>query len=173
MDGLPHPCEFPVVQHLRVIPVRAAQVKIPVGAQGVYLVFKVIVGIVSGVEENLEIVVVINHGVVFRKRSPYVRLLQQGGEIHALVVVGHLRPCPEMRGGAFLALDIREVAGPRHRVPFLGGQFPVDGDRGGGFITDIRGRIERGLRRVSNLRPVRRVVARASEQQECRQGHCR
>ena len=111
--------------------------------------------VVRRIQEDLEVVVMEDHGVVFRDGRPYVRLLHKDGEVHSVIIVCHLGPGREVRGRAFVSLDIHEVAGPRYCVPFPGRKLSVDLDRSGGLVANIRRRIERWLRHIRDVRFLR------------------
>ena len=156
---------FPVVDDARAVAVRLAQVEVPVRPVRVDFIFQVIVRRAHGVDKDLEVVLFEDDAIVLRLVSPHVRLLHEGGEIHAVLVVGHLGAGLEMGGGTFVAFDVHKVRRPGDSVPFR--QFTVHFDFARRLIADVGGRVERRHGRKVDTRFVCRLRLGRAGRQHC------
>src|ERR1035441_4004681 len=90
MHGRAQAGNLPTVVGAAAFPIGLRQEEIPTGIEGVDLKFEVVAAVARRVEEDLEIVVVKDHGIVLREGGPDVRLVQFRAHVEALVVPQHL-----------------------------------------------------------------------------------
>src|SRR5471030_1319780 len=109
--------DVPTVVGLAALAVRLGQEEVPPGIEGVDLEFEVVAAVARRVQEDFEIVIVENNGIVLGEGGPDVRLFEFGGHIEELFVPQHFDARVNAGTGFPGALDIDEPAGPRGLAP--------------------------------------------------------
>ena len=146
--------DLPAVLGLASVFVRLRKEEIPAGVERVDFKLVVIVRIAVRIDEDLEVRIDKNDGIVLRQGGPDVRFLQLGRDVEIFIVPEHLRPGAKRRPGG--PLDVHEILGPRRGRPGVVVQFPVDGDRGRRPRANIAARHD-GLHFLAPLGPGIRV----------------
>ena len=123
--------------------VRLAEEEIPTGVERVDLEFEIVERVAGGIEEDLEVVVAEDDGIVLGERRPDVRLFEFGGDVEVAVVPEHLGAGAKAGRGVAGALNVDEVVGPGGVLPGRVVQVAVDADGAGGAVAGV---VERRLR---------------------------
>lgn len=137
--------DFPGVVGFGAVHVGLGEEEVPAGVEGVEFEFVVGVGVAVGIEEDFEIGVVENHGVVLRERGPEMRIGEFGGDVEVGVVPEDFGAGAEVGLGFGVGLDVDEVGGPRSGGPGGIVELAVDGEGlgGAGVAGDVGGWDER------------------------------
>ena len=90
-----------------------------------------------GIDEDLEVIVMKNDGIMLGKRRPDVRLFYLRPDIEIIVIPEHLDTRSEAGEGLAIALNIDEVLGPGSVLPGRVVELTIDGDRTAGPVTEI------------------------------------
>jgi len=103
---------FPRVISRAAISVGLGEIEVPGGVEGVDLELEVAGGIAVGIDEDLEIVVVENDGIVLGQGGPDVGFFELGGDIEVVVVPEHFGAGLEARHGFGVAFDVDKEVRP-------------------------------------------------------------
>ncbi len=94
-------------------------------------------GVAAGVNEDLEIGVLENDGVVFGEGGPDVRFLQFGGDVEIIVVPEQFGAGAEAGCWPGAVLNVHEIRGPRGLGPGGFVEVSINGNRGGGVAAEV------------------------------------
>ena len=111
--------ELPAVDPLAAGTVRSGQHQVPGRVEDGQLELDVVLAGAVWVEQDLEVVVVVDHAFVLGQAAPDMRLLQLRAYVQAVVVPEHADPCSESPKRLEVTLDVHESLGP--------GSVPPDG----------------------------------------------
>ena len=92
---------------------------------------EIVVAVAIGVDKYLEVVVVVDNGVAFRERGPYVGLFHHGCDIKVIVVPEHLGGGVVTRSGMIPATDVNKMRDVCRLLPgrFIEAAIDVEGRR--------------------------------------------
>lgn len=110
--------------------------EVPGGVEGVHFELEVFVGVGVGIDEEFEVVVVEDDGVVLGEGAPDVGFFEFGGDVEVLVVPLHFGAGLEAGLGFLRAFDVEEEGRPGGLLP-LGVEVAIDGDWLGGAGGDV------------------------------------
>mmetsp|Transcript_78804 Transcript_78804/g.255308 ORF Transcript_78804/g.255308 Transcript_78804/m.255308 type:complete len:357 (-) Transcript_78804:107-1177(-) len=131
--------------------VRLVQAEAPPGVEGVHLILLVEVGAAVRVDEDLEVVVVVDHGVVLLECGPGLGIVELRGHVEVLVVPTNL--CPRAPHRADARGDVDEVLRPVNLRPDGLLQVPVQDFRAQPrrLVGDVLPRVEVCIGAVVNV----------------------
>ena len=137
------------------------------GCQHIGFHFEVVVSVAIGVDEYLEVRVVVDDGVALVEDAPHVGFFYLGSHIEVVVVPEHLGLGVEARCGMALAADVAERLGPWGCLPVGFVEQAVDGGWLGGVAGYIAARLceQAGVALHDGL--LRALLTRGQEQQCC------
>ena len=75
------------------------------------------VAVTIGIDKNLEVVVVENHGIALGQRSPDVRFLELSSDKEVIVIPSHLHAGSKSRADAVVTLDVAKIVAPGNSLP--------------------------------------------------------
>src|SRR5262249_44893466 len=109
--------DLPTIIGVATVLVRPRQEEIPNSAERIDLELVILVIVAVRVDEDLEVVLMEDHGVVLAVRRPDVGLFELRADVEVLVVPEHLHAGEEPRLRLRVALDVDEGRGPGRGTP--------------------------------------------------------
>ena len=98
-------------------PVRFRKTQFPYRPERVDLKFVVIQTIAIRIDEDLKIIILEHHRVLFGNRPPDMGLFQLSSDVEKLIVPPHLYPRSELRLQFILSRDVDKIVRPRQVRP--------------------------------------------------------
>ncbi len=147
LDGGAEAGDLPAVVGRAAVFIGLGEEEVPGGVEGVHFEFEVFVGVGVGIDEEFEVVVVEDDGVVLGEGAPDVGFFEFGGDVEVLFVPLHFGAGLEAGFGFLRAFDVEEEGGPGGLLP-LGVEVTVDLDwlegAGGDVAVGLGGEGEEG-----------------------------
>ena len=144
-DGNPGLHQVPGFHRAAAILVGQRQQQIPGSAKGIELKLGVLKVVAVGINENLEVIVGVDHDIALGQRCPDLRLLQFGGNVERLVVPQHLRMGAEPRHWLASPFNVGEICRPGNILPNGIVKLAIQLGRFGSLVADILAE-RRGIR---------------------------